>query len=337
MTDNASSIWPQKQAQRLIHLACLAYDEQQSIQKSLGTEVEWFEAIGGFDLDTQAFACEIDGDVYVAFRGTEQWRDFLTDLSFWKADILDYSTHTTNLAAGTKSVGRAHIGFCNSLDAIWSKNSAAYKKCRIQPSKTLEQYLGDSGFSANSRIWLTGHSLGGALATIAAARIQLSENEFFKDRVGGLVTIGSPRALAYKTAVRLQKSLSKEKIFRIYRTFDPVPAVPRLGFKHVSGERCVVGNGGELVVGARKSRFVLGFFAKLLRNLEDIIGSAIPGQRKIAGLVADHDKFAYFEAVKGYVDGQKMHAKPLLKQILASGIKLAIIGLGALGSWSAWG
>lgn len=126
----------------------------------------------------------------LSFRGTEvnQASDVLADFKAGK-----------NLE---KSGGKVHYGFKHELDKLWSDIEQA-----------LEGIEGE--------LYVTGHSLGAAMATIATSRLQ--------PRVVALVTFGSPR-VGTKAFV---KSV-KVKHYRVQNNNDVVTSVPfyAMGFRH---------------------------------------------------------------------------------------------------------
>jgi triacylglycerol lipase len=119
-----------------------------------------FDSLRFFDRDgSQAYMFENELDVVVAFRGTEpnEWNDIKADANAF--------------AAVVETIGRVHRGFKREVDDLWPQ---------------LEQAL-----TANEKpLWFTGHSLGGAMATICAGQCKLSE---IKSSPEGLITFGSPR------------------------------------------------------------------------------------------------------------------------------------------------
>lgn len=113
-----------------------------------------------FDHDgSQAYSFSNDIDIVVACRGTEadEWNDL-------KADI-------NAVQAIAETVGKVHRGFKKEVDDLWP---------------ILEKMLD----SNTKNLWFTGHSLGGAMATICAGRCLLSSIESIPKQVQ---TFGSPR------------------------------------------------------------------------------------------------------------------------------------------------
>lgn len=108
---------------------------------------------------TQAYVARTGTDAIVAFRGTERssMGDILTDLKFIRR-------HTPD--------GRMHSGFWGGYENVHGDILRA-----VRP-------LSDAG----GRVWLTGHSLGGALAVVAAYRLGAEA----RTPVAGVITFGQP-------------------------------------------------------------------------------------------------------------------------------------------------
>ena len=149
--------------------------------------------------DTQAMLIEsVAPPVFAAlvFRGTEQRiKDFITDLELGAPHLAEVTPHV-------------HEGFEEALDSVWEEVDVALS--------TLE-----------CPVFYTGHSLGAALATLAAARRPPQ----------AVYTFGSPRVGNEAFAA----SLRDVPVYRVVDDDDVVTTLPpkALGFKH-AGEAQVL-------------------------------------------------------------------------------------------------
>ncbi len=137
--------------------------------EALGLSVRFFR---GDVRGTQCVVLDNDRLAIVAFRGTriESFPDPILNLKLRLLNKLDLVTDVDfRLAPGT----HVHAGFHRSLDEIWS---GLHEYLEVDPRVT----------GSGKTIWFTGHSLGAALATLAADR-------FGAGKAGGLYTFGSPR------------------------------------------------------------------------------------------------------------------------------------------------
>lgn len=142
----------------LSELSMLAFSEPAFIDLAL--ERAGLEPAGVFDgPSTEAFAVKGDGFAIVAFRGTQVFlpgRDPLTLLEAVSQDVLA-DVRIPLVRARKPARGRVHRGFRNALDEIWKPVAELVDRLRKE----------DPGRA----IWLTGHSLGGALAILAGSRL----------------------------------------------------------------------------------------------------------------------------------------------------------------------
>jgi triacylglycerol lipase len=138
----------------------------------------------------------------VAFRGTEpnSGRDVWSDLDFPKTEW--------------RPGENVHEGFKQALDAVWDK---------------VTSHL--SGFPGTT--WFTGHSLGAAVATLAADRFRETGG-----RSGGVYTFGAPR-LGDAAFVAAFNRNHVSRSFRYVNNHDVVTHVPPsdFAFRHVDAER----------------------------------------------------------------------------------------------------
>lgn len=139
----------------------LAYDPDAEIENLRnGLEVLDCTLERTFDRDgTQAILVSCSEFVAVAFRGTEA-----TSIKDIKADLNAVSREA-------RTEGRVHTGFDEALMAVEGE---------------IQQQL-DSGAFDSKPLFITGHSLGGALAALAAKRLEHSGG------VAACYTFGSPR------------------------------------------------------------------------------------------------------------------------------------------------
>jgi len=158
--------------------------------------------------NTQVYVAENDQAIVVAFRGSEAptTLDGLKDWLLTNANnylILPEGQSGTDFAAA--GVGaRFHRGFLDALEMIWALLSAAV----------------DQAVKAKERpLWVTGHSLGGALALLAAWRLQ---RNFLA--VHEIITFGAPM-IGNDAA---SKAFEQEFSGKIYRYVDLEDLVPHL-------------------------------------------------------------------------------------------------------------
>lgn len=161
---------------------------------------------------TQGFvACNSDC-IVIAFRGTEKKSDdILTDVDL----LQDKWPISTDSGDRVLSV---HGGFLE-----------GYLNVKEQVMQVVQQLLEEN---PKRSIWLTGHSLGGALATVCLADL-LSR----KIPVSGVYTFGSPR-VGNRAFVDYLNQSAKEVIFRFVNEDDPVTEVPLEAIQ----DYCHVGN-----------------------------------------------------------------------------------------------
>jgi triacylglycerol lipase len=197
----------------LIEASTLAYSEEEFarekfVQAGL-TEVKFFSGSG-----TQCYVTSNEDFVIVAFRGTEiRLRKGRTDFQNIVADIM---TDSDILLVPSGQGGKVHEGFKKALDEVWEERG-------------LRQYI-CSKDNGHRTIWFTGHSLGAALATLAADRY---------GNVRGLYTFGSPRVgdEPFKNDFYINT-------YRIVNNNDIVARVPPEGlYRHVGNLKYIDENG----------------------------------------------------------------------------------------------
>lgn len=159
--------------------------------------------------DTQAYTMADDTTIVTAFRGTEpaQLRDWLSDT-------------TTPPWPGPGGRGCLHYGFGQALDSVWPQVCSAVEEFRDN----------------DQAIWFTGHSLGGALAMLAAARLHFEEPRLTAD---GIYTFGQPRTCDRLLASAFDEVFT-DRMYRFVNNNDIVPQLPpEPVFHHVKAVRYI--------------------------------------------------------------------------------------------------
>ncbi|CAN0171559.1 unnamed protein product [Discosporangium mesarthrocarpum] len=190
----------------LAHLSRVAYlDEEDARERcqKLGfipSTFQWFakreDAKSGLNHDTQSFIAAHEDYTVVAFRGTTNGSDWATNVNMFE--------HKT-------PHGGVHRGFSEAVDTVWGRMLPAIKQLREQSPK--------------KPIFVCGHSLGAALASVATARLVLDEGI----PVASLYTIGSPRVFMEDFVPSFDEAM-KEKCFRAVNNNDIVTRVPFDGY-----------------------------------------------------------------------------------------------------------
>ena len=195
----------------LSELSMIAYlrpEQTEKAAKRLGfTDTVFYENDG-----SQAYSFANDSDIVIAFRGTEpnEWNDVKADLDATKA-----------LA---ETVGHVHRGFKKEVDDIWPE----LKKMLVSHKSNLDK-----------KLWFTGHSLGGAMASICAGRCLLSTIDTRPEEVH---TFGSPRV-----GTKRYINYAKINYYRWVNNNDVVTRTPPawMGYRH-SGKEMYLNANGEL-------------------------------------------------------------------------------------------
>lgn len=191
----------------LAELAMIAYLPDEEARRAAARLS--FDDVHFFDRDgAQAYKFENEVDCVIACRGTEpnEWNDVRADLNA--------------ITALTETMGRVHRGFKQEVDDLWP---------------TIEEAV----ISNTKTLWFTGHSLGGAMATICAGRCMLSH---IPSNPKELHTFGSPR-VGDKRFVHF----CKLDYYRWVNNNDIVTRVPPawMGYRH-SGEEIYLNASGKI-------------------------------------------------------------------------------------------
>ena len=208
--------------------------------------------------DTQAFMFRTEQFMVLAFRGSQEPKDWLTNFTTQLRNFTIYKDGDTALSSYQ---GRVHKGFF----LAW----AIIEKSVLSQINRWRRDFADRD-QPLPPLYVTGHSLGGALATIAAAG--LSDNGV---DVAGVYTFGQPR-VGDRTFVRQLNNITQGKVFRFVNNNDIVPHVPppfsiwnptrfygHIGDATYFNRKGVITPNADHSLGARATDLVLGLMKGL--------------------------------------------------------------------------
>lgn len=141
------------------------------------------------------------GDAFVIFRGTTEAHN--------NADVISDARIGTQMS---KTGTLVHIGFNEIFKSMLDD---------------IRDFIKDNKKEITGVIHCIGHSLGGAVATLAA--------DWLKSHTGRTVrlyTFGQPRTGMTMFSWRLTSKLKEENIHRVFHSTDPVPMVPIFPYTH---------------------------------------------------------------------------------------------------------
>jgi len=211
------------------------------------SSIEVKQYISSDETDTHCYFCSGDDRIVVAFKGTKSMTNVHTDLDFASVPVSN-ALHSLDggLQAVTSAVGRilgAHVegtlGELCKLARVHRGFGAAYTSISKQVlSAIIEEYERDP-----RPIFFTGHSLGGALATLCALDFALRNPALQSDIA--VTTFGSPRV--GNRAFREMYDMYVKTTWRVANAGDVVTQIPKTPYRHV-GRLVLCLPSGELLV-----------------------------------------------------------------------------------------
>lgn len=259
----------------LAHMAKLAYikyeeNELERERLEYCLQSGWFNLIRTFNKNgTQAFLAKNDEYAVLSFRGTQpdKWEDVRTDLRAIKLKTIN---------------GKVHIGFKNAFDDV-----------RDDIVGELRKHLG------KMPLYITGHSLGAALATVAVQEIE----DEFNDQVAACYTFGSPRVGDGK----YEKSI-KVPFYRIVNATDIVTLVPFFlgSFVHVGDARYLSRRKiNEVYVLYRG----IPSFTRLVESILETLLAVFHLSNPLGPWIKAHDMDIYIDKLERYARSRNSNAQ----------------------------
>lgn len=221
-----------KIAKALLYFASVVYEDPQSTRQHLKKlrfnkyKLESYHLVkipGRSTLGNFAAVFEIanlrskEKTIVVSFKGTSPFdlNQWLIDMSISKTDASEYlygnvhdGFYSTMFRTGPNEVATLYIKIANYINKLTSKDK-----------------------KANCRLWVTGHSLGAALATLFFSRVTNSKADVAGASVEGAYTFGNPRVgnTAFYAGFTSRSNIplnNKVKLYRVANVNDPVTMVP---------------------------------------------------------------------------------------------------------------
>ena len=250
----------------LAHAACACYDGTPARYK--GFKRFGFDELVTFapddnlhDESARGYIGANADAIVLAFRGTDDVADWLINLN-----VMQIEEHGALV----------HRGFSRALTAVWPR-------IEEQLHRLLDRHP--------RKVWVTGHSLGGALATLAALRIQRMGIEQLES-----VTFGQPRV-----GNRAMAGQITSPFYRFAYYADPVClapfSVPRaMQYKHV-GTRKLIDAVGHIV--DKDSHFLTRWLSKAL-SATQVAGDFLDNDLKsfLTKRINDHVMRNYIEKIE---------------------------------------
>lgn len=172
--------------------------------------------------DPEAIVVSTPTTVFVIFRGTDRvacnvspggysWAEWMaSDFKFLKRDA-------TMMNAQVQ--GQVHRGM---VESLMSQNAGDKQNFADELASTVASLQKNKTTGAAKKVWITGHSLGGAHAQLFAMFLKFNYNI----PVQGLYLYDSPHPGDAKFVTQLNNTIGKNKIQRFEFGDDPIPTLP---------------------------------------------------------------------------------------------------------------
>ncbi|MCL2929006.1 MAG: lipase family protein [Trichodesmium sp. MAG_R01] len=230
-------------------------DEEKIIADLKAEDKKFISVTGESKNSSQAILVEHEDYLCMGFRGTDELKDWLDNINVKRKKML---------------FGKFHAGFANSLKDVWKPLFNKYQELRQKKKRPL---------------FLTGHSLGGSIATVAAARLIHQDLPFIS-----VYTFGQPRTVDRRTA-RVFNAEAKSRFFRFHNNNDIITRCPSrtAGYSHVG--TCVY------VTEEITLHVDSGLWFRFVDGIDDVVNDI---SKLSIDFIADHDMGKYLSAVKSW-------------------------------------
>lgn len=203
--------------------------------------------------------------IVIAFRGTRESVDWtISNLKMFPVSLQN---------CNSDSKIRVHRGFQRTLYYI-------DKTTKLKSFDAVLQHINELDLITNRKIVITGHSLGGALATLFAVKFRAKMPDTIDNQLQEIVLFGTP-AVGLKKFKVFYGGLN-QKTTRIVNGSDVVPFTPPVFYHHIGDEIWLK---KDIIKGNK------GWFLRLIYALK------LP----IKNFINDHSMKSYNQAIKDYI------------------------------------
>ncbi len=232
--DQGNAYWMARIAKEAYRSVADGAPNESAILANLQQEDLCFHSVFGVSVNSsQAILVEHEEFLCVAFRGTDEWKDWLDN---------------ARLITTESMIGKFHRGFLYAFLDVWQPIFQRYLQLRAERVRP---------------VFFTGHSLGGAMATIATAKF-IDEDLPFTSTY----TFGQPRVMTRETA-RVFNTEVKGRFHRFHNNNDLVTRVPArfMGYSHVGTYHYIM----EESDGRSEIHSEPGFWSRFLDQVEGVV------------------------------------------------------------------
>ena len=253
----------------LASMSQIAYDRYENdydtrkifITKLEGGNFELIRTFNNNETDTQAFLAKTKDNQFavLAFRGTEvtKIKDLRIDALASKKSVLD---------------GKVHSGFRIAYESV---------------AKDIEEEVLKIG---DIPLYVTGHSLGAALATVATQRLE--HNPRIREKIAACYTFGSPRVGNSDYDIEF-----KSPIYRVVNTTDIVTVIPLLamGYIHIGDVRYLGSREGEFQRGVPVLRRLFLFLVAIFKLMSPVVNDhgIVHYRKKLEAIAEKRNRFGH--------------------------------------------
>ena len=217
--------------------------------------------------DCQVYSCKYYKSLVFAFRGTESFRDVLSDLNLFRSELEIPGNHLTSIFSFNFNRPLVHSGFLTQFNTVKDEINQDIIEYRKDPD-------------GDNHLIFTGHSLGGALATIASVYY----GSLYPDMSISCITFGSPRVGNRDFAKIFNSNITESH--RFVNEDDPVPMGPTpIRFSHVEGGHWIK---DEKLVDKKPMFRTLSFVASFIGSIFGIVSNP----------VSDHNCDHYLDVIE---------------------------------------